>query len=159
MMSKKSIVAILMMIFSFSIISIYSTYAFNNEVLQLNESESDYNLIYSISENSNRQITVNSNETKYVDISLTNTYDSTIRYGMYYYAVNPEYLPSGVTISLADNSEDPLQNIIRSKETKSVSIMVKNESEYNIVLILGALVGFENGDIKDLETNKQILIK
>ena len=159
MMSKKSIVAILMMIFSFSIISIYSTYAFNNEVLQLNESESDYNLIYSISENSNRQITVNSNETKYVDISLTNTYDSTIRYGMYYYAVNPESLPSGVTISLADNSEDPLQNIIRPKETKSVSIMVKNESEYNIVLILGALVGFENGDIKDLETDKQILIK
>lgn len=158
-MSKKSIVAILMMIFSFSVISIYSTYAFNNEVLPLDESESDYNLIYNISEKSNKQITVNKGETKFVDISLTNTYDSTIRYGMFYYAVNPEVLPSGVKISLADTSVDTLQNIIRTGETKSVSLEVKNESEYNVVLILGALIGFENGNIKDLETDKQILIK
>jgi len=158
-MSKRSIVAILMMVFSFSIISIYSTYAFNNEVLPLDESKSDYNLIYSISEKSNRQITVNSNETKFVDISLTNTYDSTIRYGMFYYAVNPEILPSGVTITLSDTSTDTLQNIIRPGDTKSVSLVVKNESEYNIVVILGALIGFENGDIKELETDKQILIR
>ena len=158
-MSKRSIVAILMMVFSFSIISIHSTYAFNNEVLPLDESKSDYNLIYSISEKSNRQITVNSNETKFVDISLTNTYDSTIRYGMFYYAVNPEILPSGVTITLSDTSTDTLQNIIRPGDTKSVSLVVKNESEYNIVVILGALIGFENGDIKELETDKQILIR
>ena len=108
--------------------------------MPLNKSSADSNLIYSISENSNKQITVNSNETKYVDISLTNTYESTVKYGMFYYAVNPETLPEGVTISLASTSSNPLQNIIRTGETKSVSIVVKNESEYNIVLILGALI-------------------
>ena len=89
MMSKKSIVAILMMIFSFSIISLYSTYAFNNEVLPLSDSVSDYNLIYSISEKSNKQITVNSGETKFIDVSLTNTYGNTVRYGMFYYRRTP----------------------------------------------------------------------
>ena len=158
-MGKKSIVAILMMIFSFSVISIYSTYAFNNEILKLDESSSDYNLIYSISKASNRQITVNKDETKYVDISLTNTYGSTVRYGMFYYAVNPDTLPKGVNISLADTSSGTLQNIIRSGDTISVSLKIENKSDYNVVLILGALIGFENGNINDLETDKQILIR
>ncbi len=158
-MSKKSVIAVLMMIFSFSVISIYSTYAYNNEVMPLDKSESDYNLIYSISEKSNKQITVNKDETKFVDISLTNTYENTVKYGMFYYSVSPEVLPEGVVVTLADTSVDPLQNIIRTNESKSVSLMVKNDSEYNVVLILGALVGFENGDIRDLETDKQILIK
>jgi len=158
-MSKKSIVAVLMMIFSAGIISMYSTYAFDNEVGTLGVSDSDYNLIYSISENSNKQLSLMAGETKYVDVVLTNTLSNTIRYGMYYYAVNPEVLPSGVTISLAGSSNDPLEDIIEPKEEKVVSLMVENNSEYNIVLIVGALIGFENGDIRELETDKQILIR
>ena len=46
-MSKKSIVAVLMMIFSIGIISMYTTYAFDNEVGTLGESTADHNLIYS----------------------------------------------------------------------------------------------------------------
>jgi len=158
-MSKKSIVAVLMMIFSAGIISMYSTYAFDNEVGTLGVSDSDYNLIYSISENSNKQLSLMAGETKYVDVVLTNTLSNTIRYGMYYYAVNPEVLPSGVTISIAGSSNDPLEDIIEPKEEKVVSLMVENNSEYNIVLIVGALIGFENGDIRELETDKQILIR
>lgn len=158
-MSKKSIVAVLMMIFSVGIISMYTTYAFDNEVGTLGESTADYNLIYSISENSNRQLSLMAGETKFVDIALTNTLSSPIEYGMYYYAVNPEVLPEGVKISLADSSSDPLEDIIEVGKEKVISLKVTNNSSYNVVLLVGALIGFENGDIRDLETNKQILIK
>lgn len=158
-MSKKSIIAVLMMIFSIGIISMYTTYAFNNEVIPLGDTESDYNLIYSISENSKMQVNLVPNETKFVDVVLTNTYTSTIRYGAFYYAVNPSKLPNNVKISLADTSDSPLQNIIEPKDRKIVSIKIENNSEYNVTLIVGALIGFENGNIIDLETDKQILIK
>jgi len=158
-MSKKSIVAVLMMIFSVGIISLYTTYAMDNETMTLGESSSDHNLIYSISENSNRQLSLMSGETKYVDIVLTNTLSSPIEYGMYYYAVNPNILPDNVNINLADTSIDSLEDIIKVGEEKVVSLKVENNSEYNIVLIVGALIGFENGDISELETDKQILIK
>jgi len=158
-MSKKSIVAVLMMILSAGIISLYTTYAFDNEVGTLGESSSDYNLIYSISENSNKQLALAAGETKYVDIVLTNTYDSTIRYGMYYYAVNPTVLPDNVNIGLAETSEDLLEDVIETGKERVVSLKVENNSEYNVVIIVGALIGFVNGDIQDLETDKQILIK
>ena len=158
-MSKKSIVAVLMMIFSVGIISLYTTYAMDNETMTLGESSSDYNLIYSISENSNKQLALAAGETKYVDIVLTNTYDSTIRYGMYYYAVNPTVLPDNVNIGLAETSEDLLEDVIETGKERVVSLKVENNSEYNVVIIVGALIGFVNGDIQDLETDKQILIK
>ena len=158
-MSKKSIVAILMMIFSIGIVSMYTTYAFDNEVGTLGESDADYNLIYSISENSNRQISLMADETKFVDITLTNTLSSPIEYGMYYYAINPEVLPEGVQISLADSSSDLLEDIIEVGEEKVVSLKLVNNSKYNVLLLVGALIGFENGDISELETDKQILIK
>lgn len=158
-MSKKSIVAVLMMIFSIGIISMYTTYAFDNEVGTLGESTADHNLIYSISENSNRQISLMAGETKFVDIALTNTLSSPIEYGMYYYAINPDVLPSGVKISLADSSNSSLEDIIDVGEEKVVSLKLTNDSEYNVMLLVGALIGFENGDISELETDKQILIK
>lgn len=158
-MSKKSVVAVLMMIFSIGVISIYATYAYNNEVISLGESESDYNLIYSISESSNREVLVNKGDTKFVDVELTNTYKNTVKYGMFYYAINPEKLPEGVSISLADTSIDDLESLILKGETKIISLKIENDSEYDVSLIVGALIGFENGDISELETDKQILIK
>ncbi len=158
-MSKKSIIAILMMIFSVGIISMYSTYALEEEMDPLGESTSDDNLIYSISEYTNKQLSLMAGETKFIDIELTNTYDNTIKYGMYYYAVNPEVLPNNVLIKLADGSVDPLEETIEPGKERIVSLEINNNSEYNIILMVGALIGFENGDIRELETDKQILIK
>lgn len=158
-MSKKTVVAVLMMIFSIGVISIYATYAYSNEVISLGESESDYNLIYSISESSNKEVLVNKGDTKFVDVELTNTYKNTIKYGMFYYAVNPEKLPDGVSITLADTSVDGLESLINKNETKIISLKIQNNSEYDVSLIVGALIGFENGNISELETDKQILIK
>ena len=60
-------------------------------------------------------------------------------------------------------SSNEISNIIISsktyKTTNTFSIRINNNSEYSINLIIGALIGFENGEIKDLITDGEKLIK
>ena len=158
-MSKKSIIVILLLMLSVGIVSLYTTFAYDEENRILEPSLADYNLIYSIKENSNKQLTVGPKEEKYIDITLKNTYKSTVRYGMYYYLINPTKLPENVTINLSEDSEDLLENNIKPEQIRSISIKITNNSEHQIELIIGALVGFENGKIEDLVENGEVLIK
>ena len=159
-MNKKIILTILfLMLFSIGGLTVYNTFAYNEEASLLEQSKADYNLIYYLKEKTNKHVTVSSKETKYIDIELNNTYTSNVKYGMYYYLVKPNNIPDNVTISLSEDSINPVEDIIKSSETKIVSIKIINNSDNDIELIIGALIGFENGDIKDLVKNGEILIK
>ena len=159
-MSKNKIMIVLLLMLSIGIVSLYTTYAYEENTNIINEeSVSNSNLIYALKDSSNKEITVNANEVKFIDISLKNTYESTVRYGMYYYMISPEKLPDNVIITLAEDSKDSLENIIKPGITKSISIKIENKSEYSINLIIGALIGFENGKIEDLITDGEVLIK
>ena len=94
-----------------------------------------------------------------IDINLKNTYDSTIRYGMYYYLINPNKLPDNISITLAEESRDLLENTIKPQKDRIVSIKIINNSEYTVNMIIGALIGFENGNIEDLVSDGEVLIK
>lgn len=152
---------VLLIMLSIGVISLYSTYAYedNGNNILGDSSDSDYNLIYSIKDNSSKEINVSPGVEKYVDINLTNTYSSTIRYGMYYYMVEPSKLPDNVIVSLAEYSDDKLEDVIKAGDTRNISLKITNNSEYSIKLMVGALIGFENGKIEDLVTNGEILIK
>lgn len=158
-MSKKLIITILLIMLSIGIVSLYSTFAYDEEAVLLEESAADYNLIYSMKKSSNKQISVGANEEKYIDITLENIYESTVRYGMYYYPLMPENLPENVVIELAEDSKDLLENTIKPNQTRSISIKVTNNSEYSILIQIGALIGFENGKIEDLVKDGEVLIK
>lgn len=156
-MSKNKIIIVLLILLSIGIISLYTTYGYEENQNEL--SDSHYNLMYPLKESTNKEITVGSKEEKFIDISLKNTYEYTIRYGMYYYLINPTKLPDNVTITLSDDSEDLLENTIKPNQTRSISIRITNDSEYAINLIIGALVGFEHGEIEELVTDGEVLIK
>ena len=159
-MSKKSILIILfIMLASVVIISLYSTFAYDEEAAKLDKSTANYNLIYSMKEASENEITISSNETKYIDITLKNNYEATTRYGMYYHLVSPRKIPDGVTISLADESVDNLEDTIKAGESRTITLKITNNSEDTLDIIVGALVGFENGNIEDLIKDGEVLIK
>ena len=153
-MSKNKIIIVLLILLSIGVISLYTTYAYedNNEEL----SNQHYNLMYPLKESSNKEIAVGAKEEKFVDISLKNTYENTIRYGMYYYMISPTTLPSDTKISLSEDSKDALEDIIKPDKTKTVSIKISNKSEYSITLIIGALIGFEHGEIEELVTDGEV---
>ena len=149
-MSKKSIFTILfIMVLSAIIVSLYSTFAYDEESTKLDDSTADYNLIYSMRESTKNQVIVTANETKFVDITLRNDYQSNVKYGIYYHLVSPNKLPNNVSISLAEESRDALEDIIKPNQEKIITIKISNNSENNIDIIVGALVGFENGNIEE----------
>ena len=159
-MSKKSISLILfILIVSFGIISLYTTFAYNEEENNLETSKADYNLIYSLKNTEREQINVGIGEEKYVDITLTNTYDSTVRYGACYKLINPKKVPDGLTVAFDEQSSGNAESLIEAGETVTVTIKVTNNSEYDVKMVVGALIGFENGNINDLLTDDEILIK
>lgn len=159
-MSKNKIIIVLLFMLSIGIISLYTTYAYeeeNNTII--NEPTSDSNLIYLLKNSTNKEVSIGPSEQKFFDISLKNTYDSTVRYGMYYYMINPEKMPDNVTISLAEGSEDVLESTIKPNTTRNVSIQIANNSDYAIDLIIGALIGYEYGNMEELEKDGIVLIK
>jgi len=159
-MSKNKIIIVLLIMLSIGIISLYTTYAYeeeNNTIIK--EPVSDSNLIYLLKNSTNKEVSVAPKEQKFFDINLKNTYQSTVRYGMYYYMINPEKLPDNVTISLAEGSEDALESTIKPDATRNVSLQITNDSDYAINLIIGALIGYEYGDMEELEKDGIVLIK
>lgn len=159
-MSKKSIFTILfIMVLSAIIVSLYSTFAYDEEAAKLDDSTADYNLIYSMRESTKNQVIVTANETKFVDITLRNDYQSNVKYGVYYHLVSPNKLPDNVSINLAEESKDALEDIIKPNQEKIITIKISNNSDDSIDIVVGALVGFENGNIEELIKNGEYLIK
>ena len=159
-MTKKKVFTILfIMLLSVSIISLYSTFAYDEEAAKLDDSTADYNLIYSMKKTSENQTIVAPHDVKFVDITLKNEYESVVKYGMYYHLVSPKQLPENVTITLAEESPNVLEDIIHAEDSKTITIKIVNGSEENLDIIIGALVGFENGDITDLIKDGEVLIK
>lgn len=159
-MKKRGIVTVLLVaLLAGVIISLYSTFAFDEETSNLEESVADYNLIYSIKESSKTKITVGGNEEKYVDVIISNPYESTVKYGMYYYLEDVDALSEKTVIQLAEESTDLLEDIIEPNQTRNVSIKIVNNETFPISFEIGALVGFENGNIEDLVQSGEILIK
>lgn len=157
-MQRKTIFIILIVaVLTFSILSLYTSFAYNEENNDLGESNANYNLVYSLKEENGKQLTVQSKSDIYVDLEITNIYDYAVKYGAYYYLVNPKTVANGLTVSRIDDGA--AQDIIEAHESKTISLRIANETDYSIDLIVGTLVGFENGNVEDLVTNGLVLVK
>ena len=159
-MSKNKIIIVLLMMLSIGIVSLYTTYAYEeNNVSPDNIPINSDNIIMSIKNSTSKEINIGPNEEKFFEINITNEEKSTIRYGIYYFMIEPQKLPDNVSITLAEDSEDALENIIKPGNRRSISLRITNNSEYSIDLILGALAGYEKGKPEDLIKSGEVLIK
>ena len=159
-MNKKSIFIILsVLLFTTIVASLYSTFAYDEESEKLEDSNANYNLVYSIKNQSNNEVSVSANTTKYVDIVLKNTYEGIVKYGMYYKLLKPNKMPDNVSITLAEESTGKLQDTINVDEEKTITIKIVNKTDNNLDLVIGTLVGFENGNIEELINDGENLIK
>ncbi len=71
----------------------------------------------------------------------------------------PKQIVSDLIVSIDDSTENKNEEILESNEEKILTIKLVNNSEYNISLTLGSVVGFEQGDINTLIDDNMILIK
>ncbi len=158
-MKKRLILIGIILIITVGLLSLYRTFSLSEEIENnVLPSSGDYLLTYSLKENTNN-ITVGVNETKYVDIKLKNIYSSSVKYGVYYIMNEPKQIVSDLIVSIDDSTENKNEEILESNEEKILTIKLVNNSEYNISLTLGSVVGFEQGDINTLIDDNMILIK
>ena len=78
---------------------------------------------------------------------------------MYYYLIEPKTTPENFTITLSEDSQDLLENTIKPNQTRNISLKLNNAGESQIEIIVGALVGFEKGNIEELVQKGETLIK
>ena len=158
-MSKRNILIFLVLLLVLGTISLYNTFAYNEEDINLDNSTANYNLIYSLKDKSSKRVVLSAREVKYLEINLENPYDSSVRYGMYYYVLNDNSNRDKLSITLDADSKDPLEDVISPKESKSILLKLENNSDYSIEVQVGALVGFANGKIEELVKDGEVLIK
>lgn len=158
-MSKRNIFIALILLLLFGTISMYNTFAYNEEDISLDNSTANYNLIYSLKDKSSKIVTLSARENKYLEINLENPYQSSVRYGMYYYILNDNSNRDKLSITLDSDSKDPLEDIILPEKSKSILLKLENNSDYPIEVQVGALVGFVNGKIDELVKDGEVLIK
>ena len=158
-MSKNKVIIVLLIMLFVGVISLYTTFAYEENVRVVEETDSDYHLIQSLNDSSSMEVVIGVNEEKFIDINLENTYNSIVKYGIYYYLVNPNKMPDDVSIGLAEHSQDKLEDIIKIGDSKTISLFIKNESNYSVNLVVGALIGFENGNVEDLLSDGEVLVK
>ena len=107
-MSKRNILIFLVLLLVLGTISLYNTFAYNEEDINLDNSTANYNLIYSLKDKSSKRVVLSAREVKYLEINLENPYDSSVRYGMYYYVLNDNSNRDKLSITLDADSKDPL---------------------------------------------------
>ena len=158
-MKKNSLRIMIVIMILVASLSLYTTYAYNEDKLHLEPTDADYNIIYTLQENTKNQVRLEPNEEKYLNIVLTNTYDRTVKYGIYYYVLGNMTNSNYIEVKKTEDSIDMLEDIIEPNATKSISIKVKNNGKEVYELVTGALIGFEKGKIEDLIKEGEILVK
>jgi hypothetical protein len=158
-MKKRLIIIISIIIIFIGVLSIYRTFAVNSNNNLKNETESDINLSYTLKNNDNMNVVVNAKEEKYVDMTLTKGYSEKVKYGIYYQMLDPKEVPNGLNVLIDNNSKNINEEIISPKEEKIVTVIIKNNTDNNITISLGSIIGFAQGDINALLEDNMILIK
>ena len=159
-MNKKSILTISAIVLTaIAIISLYSTFAFNEQEATLDKSNANYNLVYSLHESDSKEVSVSSGDEVYIDLKVTNTYNSNVKYGAYYAMIKPNNSPKEFEVTMANASKNLYEEVIKPNESKVISVKLTNNSNTTVTVNLGVIVGFENGNIAELINKNQILIK
>ena len=157
-MKKKIIIILSFIIVVIGLLSLYRTFAINKNNDNADNIDSDINLSYSL-KNPDMNVIAKTNEEKYVDINLSNIYNENVKYGIYYKMNEPKNIPDGLNITIDELSKSNNAEILKPHEKKTITIKIVNNSEYNVSITLGSVIGFVSGDINTLLNDDMILIK
>ena len=159
MKNKKYIFLVALIFVVLATLSIYSTFAYDISQEEGIDSSSDLAYSFDIKNNISKEVKINANTTKNVDIVLTNSNESAISYGLAYSMVNPTEIPEGVFVYQSYNSKDTSQGSIEQGGERSVIITVENSSTTDVVIKLAVVTGYaKGGSLSDrLETGQTFI--
>lgn len=149
-MKKNRIALILIVLITIIIASLYGTFALISDQMDDN-ANADYTFV--IGNISNQKIIVSSNETKTIDIHLTNPYDGALNYGVVY-SLKEDY---EINIGTLSTSTNKAQDIVNGKEDRTISIIIDNPTENDIEVFLSIVTGYINGGDLILKEDQKLI--
>ena len=144
-MDKRKLIFTSLIVLALVVAALSISYALNIAVTEGTSSEYDLSYTFDISDNATWTINVPAGKTKVYDISVTNPYSDTIKYGIVYKLDNPTTMPSDSLVGVLNTTENPSQGSINANSTLEISVAIVNNSSSNMQVTLGIVNGYKNG--------------
>ena len=152
---KQNIILIIFILFVIAITSLYQTFSLvtTTDTSRIIEGLLTYKFILN-SDNNNYSITVAANSSKNAMLTVSNTEEIKLKYGIYYGSTSSL---TSVKIGYLSTSKHQGTGLIPGKTDYIVYLKIKNDSSSDITINFGVSYGFENGGDLLLDTGKHWL--
>ena len=160
LVDMKKLIVILFIIFgAFLTFSLYRTFAYDTSVVEEVPSTTDLEYTFKIGNSSIKQITVDSGETRYYDIVLSNPNNAKISYSIYYEMVSPSTKPDGFSIEYTSKSTGDSTGIVNNNGNITLNIVVTNTSSNAVTVKVGTVAGYVKGGELALNSGQVVIPK
>ena len=156
---KKLIVIVFIIFGAFLTFSLYRTFAYDTSVVEETPSTTDLEYTFKIGNSSIKQIKLETGETKYFDIVLSNPNNAKISYSIYYEMVSPTTKPDGFSIGYTSKSTGTSTGKVDKNGNITLSIEVSNTSSSAVTVKIGTVAGYVNGGELTLGSGQVIIPK
>ena len=158
-MYKKIIIVMLIVLGAFTTFFLYRTYAYDTSVVEETPTTTDKAYTFKIGNSSIKQIKLETGETKYFDIVLSNPNNAKISYSIYYEMVSPTTKPDGFSIGYTSKSTGTSTGKVDKNGNITLSIEASNTSSSAVTVKIGTVAGYVNGGELTLGSGQVIIPK
>ena len=144
---------------AFTTFFLYRTYAYDTSVVEETPTTTDKAYTFKIGNSSIKQIKLETGETKYFDIVLSNPNNAKISYSIYYEMVSPTTKPDGFSIGYTSKSTGTSTGKVDKNGNITLSIEASNTSSSAVTVKIGTVVGYVNGGELTLGSGQVIIPK
>ena len=158
-MYKKIIIVMLIVLGAFTTFFLYRTYAYDTSVVEDTPTTTDKAYTFKIGNSSIKQIKLETGETKYFDIVLSNPNNAKISYSIYYEMVSPTTKPDGFSIGYTSKSTGTSTGKVDKNGNITLSIEASNTSSSAVTVKIGTVAGYVNGGELTLGSGQVVIPK
>ena len=158
-MYKKLIIVMLIVLGAFTTFFLYRTYAYDTSVVEDTPTTTDKAYTFKIGNSSIKQIKLETGETKYFDIVLSNPNNAKISYSIYYEMVSPTTKPDGFSIGYTSKSTGDSTGKVDKNGNITLSIEASNTSSSAVTVKIGTVAGYVKGGELTLGSGQVVIPK
>ena len=144
---------------AFTTFFLYRTYAYDTSVVEDTPTSTDKAYTFKIGNSSIKQIKLETGETKYFDIVLSNPNNAKISYSIYYEMVSPTTKPDGFSIAYTSKSTGTSTGKVDKNGNITLSIEASNTSSSAVTVKIGTAAGYVNGGELTLSSGQVVIPK
>ena len=148
---KQNFILMFFILFIILLTGLYQTFSLftSSEGMDIVDGIKTYKFVLN-GDNSDNIITIPANNSRNLKVTISNSEDISLKYGIYYNSTNDLSL---VSLGYLIYSEYLPNGLIESKDSYEISLKINNKSDHDISINIGVVYGLENGGDLLLDTS------